>query len=100
MRNFKTVFSAWDGDNLVGLVCVMDDGIMNAYIHYLLVKPEYQLKGIGKELLNRVKTYYHDYLHIVVLSTEIQTRFFEYSGFEKPDGDLTPMFIMDFDGDV
>ena len=35
MRNFNTVFSAWDGEDLVGLISVMDDGIMNAYIHYL-----------------------------------------------------------------
>ena len=41
MRNFQTVFSAWDGDRLVGMVCAMDDGIMNAYVHYLLVDPAY-----------------------------------------------------------
>ena len=29
MKNYDTVFSAWNGDELVGLVCVMDDGIMN-----------------------------------------------------------------------
>ena len=28
MKNYDTVFSAWNGDELVGLVCVMDDGIM------------------------------------------------------------------------
>ncbi|MBR4766908.1 MAG: N-acetyltransferase, partial [Clostridia bacterium] len=33
MRNFKTVFSAWCGDELVGMICAMDDGIMNAYVH-------------------------------------------------------------------
>ncbi len=30
MQGFKTVFSAWDGDRLVGLCCAMDDGILNA----------------------------------------------------------------------
>ena len=30
MRNFSTVISAWDGDKLVGMICAMDDGIMNA----------------------------------------------------------------------
>ena len=44
MKNFQTVISAWDGDELVGMVCVMDDGVMNAYVHYLLVMPEYQDK--------------------------------------------------------
>ena len=37
MKNFKTVFSAWDGEKLIGMICAMDDGIMNAYVHYLLV---------------------------------------------------------------
>ena len=39
MRNYKAVYSAWDGDKLVGLIVAMDDGIMNAYVHYLLVDP-------------------------------------------------------------
>ena len=62
MRNFETVFSAWDGDKLVGMICAMDDGIMTAYVHYLLVHPDYQLKGIGKELVERIKSHYKDYL--------------------------------------
>ena len=70
MRNFSTVFSAWHEDELVGLVCEMVDGIMNAYIHYVLVKPKYQLKGVGKELLERVKSHYKDYLKIVVITEE------------------------------
>ena len=34
MKNFKTVYSAWDGAKLVGMICAMDDGIMNAYVHF------------------------------------------------------------------
>ena len=33
MKNFQTVFSAYDWDKLVGMVCAMDAGIMNAYVH-------------------------------------------------------------------
>ena len=33
MQHFSTVYSAWDGEKLVGMICAMDDGIMNAYIH-------------------------------------------------------------------
>ena len=58
MKNFKTVISAWDGDKLVGMICAMDDGIMNAYVHYLLIRPEYQGQSIGKELVERVKEIY------------------------------------------
>ena len=27
MQNFKTVYSAWDGNKLVGMICAMDDGL-------------------------------------------------------------------------
>jgi len=53
MKNYETVFTAWDGDKLVGLVSAMDDGIMTAYVHYVLVRPEYQKMGIGKKIQNR-----------------------------------------------
>jgi GNAT superfamily N-acetyltransferase len=92
MKNFETVYSAWDGDRLVGLVCAMDDGIMNAYVHYLLVHPDYQLKGIGKNLVERIKEHYKDYMRIVVVAYDAEMKFYEYCGFEKSD-DASPMFI-------
>ena len=52
MKNSSTVFSAWDNEKLIGLINVLDDGAMTAYIHFLLVLPEYQGRGVGKELLN------------------------------------------------
>lgn len=51
MRNFEAIFAAWDDDLLVGLICAMDDGSMTAYVHYLLVRPEYHGRGIGKQLV-------------------------------------------------
>lgn len=92
MKNFDTVYSAWDGDELVGLVSAMDDGIMNAYVHYLLVKPDYQLKGIGKKLVEKIKQHYKDYMRIVVVAYNKEIKFYEYCGFEKAD-DASPMFI-------
>lgn len=92
MRNFNTVYSAWDGEDLIGLICAMDDGIMNAYINYLLVKPEYQLKGVGKNLVEKIKIHYKDYKRIAVITPEIQSRFYEYCGFEKRE-DEVPLFL-------
>lgn len=92
MRNFETVISAWDGDNLVGMICAMDDGIMTAYVHYLLVRPEYQDRGIGKELVSRVKEIYDNYLRIVVVGYDEEIGFYESCGFEKAD-DASPLFI-------
>ena len=92
MKNFKTVISAWDGDKLVGMICAMDDGIMNAYVHYLLVRPEYQGKGIGKILVDKVHEIYKDYLRIVVVAYNEELAFYEHCGFKKAD-DASPMFI-------
>ena len=94
MRNFETVISAWDGDKLVGMICAMDDGIMTAYIHYLLVRPDYQDKGIGRELVSRVKEIYDDYLRIVVVGYDDEVNFYENCGFEKAE-DASPLFITD-----
>ena len=94
MRNFETVISAWDGDKLVGMICAMDDGIMTAYVHYLLVRPDYQDKGIGRKLVSRVKEIYKDYLRIVVVGYDDEVQFYENCGFEKAD-DASPLFITD-----
>lgn len=92
MKNFETVVSAWDGDKLVGLICAMDDGIMTAYVHYLLVRPDYQDKGIGRQLVARVKECYKDYLRIVVVAYNKEIAFYENCGFKAAD-DASPMFI-------
>ena len=92
MRNFKTVFSAWNGEELVGMICVMDDGIMNAYVHYLLVKPAYHGNTIGRTLVEMVKKQYKDYLRVAVIAYDKETHFYENCGFEKSK-DASPMFI-------
>jgi len=92
MQNYETVFTAWDGDTLVGLISAMDDGVMTAYIHYLLVRPEYQGKGVGKQLLERTKEKYKDYLRIVLVAYDKECGFYEHCGFKKGK-DETPMFI-------
>lgn len=92
MRNFSTVVSAWDGEKLVGIACAMDDGIMNAYMHYLLVRPEYQGKGIGSALVSKIKEKYGDYLRLVIVAYNKEQAFYEKCGFKKAE-DASAMFI-------
>ena len=92
MRHFESVYSAWDGDKLVGLVCAMDDSIMTAYIHYLLVRPEYHHSGIGHRLVEMMKEHYSDYLRIALIAYDEELAFYESCGFKKA-GDASPMFI-------
>lgn len=92
MKNFKTVYSAWDGEKLVGMICAMDDGIMNAYVHYLLVDPEYHGKTIGRTLVAMTKEHYKDYLRIAVIAYDNEMHFYRDCGFEE-SSDASPMFI-------
>lgn len=92
MKNFKTVFSAYDDNKLVGMICVMDDGIMNAYIHYLLVNPKYQKLGIGKKLVEMVKEKYKDYLRLAVIGYYKAEGFYKALGFTKSEESF-PFFI-------
>jgi len=92
MQNSGTVFSAWDGGRLVGLINALDDGVMTAYVHYLLVNPAYQGQGIGKRLVELVREKYRDYLRIVLIAYDKEIGFYENCGFEAGEG-KTPMFV-------
>jgi len=86
MQNSGTVFSAWDNKKLIGLINVLDDKIMTAYVHFLLVNPDYHGKGIGKELLRMVADKYSDYLRIVLISDDEEVGFYQNSGFAVAKG--------------
>jgi len=92
MRNSSSVFTAWDGDKLVGLINVLADGIMTAYVHYLLIMPEYQHIGIGEKLVKMVSENYKDYLRIVLIAYDKEIGFYKHCGFEVGE-EKTPMFI-------
>ncbi len=92
MHGFETVYTAWDGEKLVGLISAMDDGVMTAYIHYLLVRPEYQGAGVGRTLVEKMKETYRDYLRIVLVAYDEELGFYESCGFKKAK-DASAMFI-------
>lgn len=83
IKNFDTVYSARDGNKLVGMICAMDDGIMNAYVHYLLVDPDYQGETIGRTLVDKIKRKYSNYMRIAVIAYNNELPFYENCGFEK-----------------
>ena len=87
-----SVFTAWDGGLLVGLVSVLSDGFMAAYIHYMLVSPEYQGHGIGHRLMSMVNREYEDVLTKVLVSNGPAIGFYEQCGYTRGEG-KAPMFL-------
>lgn len=60
----STVLTVWDDEKLVGLTRVLDDTEMLAQIHYVLVHPDYQGKGIAGSMIERIKEKYRNFLYI------------------------------------
>ena len=92
LQNHSKVYTAWDDFKLVGLISSMDDGIMNAYIQYLLVNPLYQGMGIGSKLLEIITVDYCNYLNVSLISYENACGFYEKFGL-KFDRNVKSFFL-------
>ena len=93
LRNSSTVFSAWEGNKLIGLINALADGATTAYIPNLLVNPLYHKMGIGKELVRLMTDEYKEYLGIVLIADKNKTGFYEHCGF-KEEETQAPLFII------
>lgn len=93
LLNSSTVISAWNENELVGLARAIDDGEMVAFIHYVLVAPNYQGHDIAGTMINMLKEKYSNYLYIELMPEERKNAaFYEKFGFsEMKDG--VPMQI-------
>ncbi len=86
LRASTRVVSAWDGEKLVGLIRALDDGATIAFLHYLLVRPEYQGMHVGGELMKRMLEGYKDLLYIKIMPSDPKTvPFYKKFGFESYD---------------
>ena len=92
IKNSHTVYSAWDNGKLVGLINSLSDGVMTVYFHYLLVSPEYQGIGIGKELVKLMLDEYQCFARKVVIAYDSEVEFYKRCGFEVGE-DKNPMFV-------
>lgn len=61
----------------------LDDSELVAYMHYVLVNPEYHGQGIAGHMIEMVKEKYKDYLYIEVMPEERKNAaFYEKHGFK------------------
>lgn len=82
LMNSSTVLTVWDDDFLVGLLRVLDDTEMLAQIHYVLVHPNYQGKGIASKMLKYIKEKYKDFMYLEVMPEDKKNaEFYQKNGF-------------------
>ncbi len=78
-----SLITAWDGSKLVGVGNAISDGYLVVYYPHLLVHPEYQGKGIGKMITDKMREKY-DKFHMQILVADGKAiEFYEKIGFVK-----------------
>lgn len=53
--------SVWDHEKIVGMARMIGDLGLDYYIKDVVVRPEYQHKGIGKRMMNELLTFINDH---------------------------------------
>ncbi|WP_198022949.1 GNAT family N-acetyltransferase [Paenibacillus zanthoxyli] len=88
LRQSWLVVSSFEEDRLVGMGRVISDGIFQAFICDLIILPEYQGKGIGTGILNKLlkKCKEQDILMVQLFAAAHKSEFYKKFGFEeRPD---------------
>ncbi|MCG1023598.1 GNAT family N-acetyltransferase [Sutcliffiella horikoshii] len=81
------VISAWDEEELVGLIRIVGDGVTIIYIQDILVLKAYQNQGIATQLMQEVLDKYAHVRQKVLLTEETPDvrHFYEKNGFASCD---------------
>lgn len=61
MENTLFRISVWDDEKIVGMARMIGDLGLNYYIKDVVVRPEYQHKGIGKHMMNELLKFINDH---------------------------------------
>lgn len=92
LQNSHSLVSAWDGSVLIGLGNAISDGHLVVYYPHLLVHPDYQGKGIGQMIMEKMQERYGDF-HMQMLTADGRAiDFYKKNGFVRA-GDTEPMWI-------
>ena len=80
LRSSFKVWLALDRDRCVGFINAISDGVFYAHIPLLEVRPEYQGRGIGRQLVRRMLGSLEDMYAIDVVCDESVSGFYEKLG--------------------
>ena len=85
IQNSWYAVSIYHAENLIGFGRIISDGIHHALIVDLIIHPDYQGKGIGSKLLDRLvrKCKENNVRDIQLFAAKDKFEFYERFGFEK-----------------
>jgi GNAT superfamily N-acetyltransferase len=90
--NSHSFITAWQNERLVGLGNALSDGYLVVYYPHLIIHPDYQGKGIGKLILNKLQEKYGNFHQQILVADGKAIDFYEKCGFE-PAGETKSMWI-------
>lgn len=79
--NADVMLTAWDGDRLVGVARTLTDWTYCAYLSDLAVRAEYQRRGIGKELMARLRAALGPEVMLLLLSAPNAMSYYPHTGY-------------------
>ena len=83
--------AVYSNDKLIGYVDCVSNGVTDAYIQDLMVHPNYQGKGIGTNLMNKMITYLkekHIYMVTVVFEESLKSFYSKFGFYNMLCGQL------------
>ena len=92
LRNSHSLVTARIDGKLVGLGNAISDGHLVVYFPHMLVHPEYQGKGIGKQMMKAMLNKYASFHQLMLTADGKAIEFYKYLGFERA-GSTESMWI-------
>ena len=78
-----SLITAWCGGRLVGLGNALSDGFLVVYYPHLVVLPEFQGQGIGREIVRRMTEKYAAFHQQLLVADGRAIGFYKKCGFER-----------------
>jgi len=87
-----SLITAWNDERLIGLGNAISDGFLVVYYPHLIVLPEFQGKGVGGEIVRRLKKKYEAFHMQMLVADGKAIDFYQKFGFVRA-GKTEPMWI-------
>ena len=92
LRNSHSLVTARQNGKLVGLGNALSDGHLVVYYPHMLVHPDYQGQGIGRQLMSAMLERYTGFHQQMLTADGEAIQFYQKLGFERA-GKTEPMWV-------
>lgn len=83
LRNSHSLVTARTGGRLIGLGNAISDGHLVVYYPHMLVHPEYQGKGVGRQMMQALQSRYAGFHQQMLVADGEAIAFYSALGFER-----------------